>query len=755
MNYPQSRHLARALPAEADPGEELDLLRLLGTLVDARWLIACTTVLALLAGGAYAFLSPPVYEANTLIQVEENAPGAEAALVDAASLFDVRSPASAEMEILRSRMVVGGAVDTLGLHITAAPRYVPVIGAWLARRADGLSQPGFLGLPGYVSGTESIRIDALALPDFLQRRPLTLTASGEAGWQLAAEDGRPLVQGRVGVPVEFTVDGRPARILVGSLQGRPGAQFDVMQRSRLSVIQSLQARLAIAEKGRQSGVIAISLQGTDPGEISRILRTIGDRYVSQNVERKAAEAEKTLAFLDRFLPELKRRLESSESSYNRFRNQAGTFDLGNEGRLALDRSAQIEARLMELQQRRRELASRFTDQHPEMRVIDGQIGAIRRELAELAGRVRALPSVEQELLRLTREMKVNAELYTSLLNSAQQLQLVKEGKVGNVRVVDAAVTAPQPVKPRKSLILALGLVLGLMAGVALAVLRNMLRPAIRDAADIEGGCGIPVFATVPHSVAQERLDDRIRARAPGRHLLAHLHPDDACVESLRSLRTALQFALLDARNNIVMITGPAPGLGKSFTSVNFAAVMGLGGKRVLLVDADLRRGHVHQYFGIERGPGLSELVTGEGRLEAVLHRQVSEGVDLLTTGTLPPNPGELLLSPAMGALLQQLSGQYDLVLVDTPPVLPVSDAQALGVQVGAVFFVVRADLSTVGELQEAAARLAQAGVPVNGAILNDLDLRKHRYRYGGRYRYRYGYRHYDYLPGRERTSQGA
>ncbi|MBX3655498.1 MAG: polysaccharide biosynthesis tyrosine autokinase [Ramlibacter sp.] len=747
MNLPTNSSANPPLAAlQAQDDDEIDLLSLLGTLLEAKWLILGVTLLGLLAAGGYAYLSRPVYEANTLIQVEESKPGAAGALGDAAALFEIRSPASAEMEILRSRMVVGGAVDALRLNITAAPRYIPVIGAWLARRAKGLSEPGFMGMAGYVSGTEKIRLSLTNVPDSLEGERLLLTVLSGGGYELAGPDGALLTQGKVGEPVEFAVDGATARIKVDELRGKPGAQFNVVYKSRLSVIQNLQTRLNIAEKGRQSGVMAVSLAGTDPALIASTLATIGSLYVRQNVERKAAEAEKTLGFLGGFLPELKTQLEKSEEQYNRFRNQNSTFDLSNEGKLALETEVSLQTKLLELKQKRQDLASRYTGAVPSMQVIDDQIAAVNRDLAGLTGKVKTLPNLEQELLRLTRDVKVNNELYTNLLNSAQQLRLVKEGKVGNVRVVDPAVTPEEPVQPKKRLVLAVGLLVGLMAGLGLALLRNSLRPGVRDAADIESVAGLPVFATVPHSAAQAALYKTIKARKPGSHVLAISQPDDPSIESLRSLRTALQFAMLDAPNRIVLFSGPTPSLGKSFTSTNFAAVMGMGGKRVLLIDADLRKGHIHQYFGLERGPGLSELVAGSVGLDDAVHRNVSPQVDFISTGALAPNAGELLLSPAMTRLLQQLAPQYDLVLIDTPPVLAVSDAQVLAPMAGTVFLVARAELTTLGELQESVKRLAQTGVQVKGVLFNDLDTSKARHRYGYKYS-RYRYTNYQYGSG--------
>ena len=748
MNAPLSPVSAMPL-TEMQDDDEIDLLGLLDVLLDARWLIAGITVLVLLLGGAYAFLSRPVYQANSLIQVEDSKPGAAGALGEAASLFDIKSPATAEIEILRSRLVVAKSVDDLQLYVSASPKYLPLVGGWLARRATGLSDPGFMGMDGYVSGKESIRLGLLEVPDELQGQPLLLVTT-EGGFELRDPDGQTLVQGKTGTPASFGSGDDKGRILVTELKAKPGAHFNVARYSRLDVIEQLQRDLAISEQGKQSGVIALQLQGGDPQKIARTLNAVGTNYVRQNVERKSAEAEKSLDFLGGFLPQLKKQLEESEVRFNKFRNQNGTFDLGTEGKNYLDTSVKLQGTLLELQQKRREQSAQFTSAHPVIQTLDAQIAAVSKEIAGLTSKVKTLPNTEQDLLRLTRDVRVNSELYLNLLTSSQQLRLVKEGKVGNVRVVDAPVVPERSIKPQRAQILAISGVLGLLLGMGLAFLRNSLRPGIKDPGDIESATGLHVFATVPHSAEQEKLSKLIKSQAPGTHLLAVTHPEDPGVESLRSLRTALQFAMLDARNNIVLFTGPTPGIGKSFTSANFAAVLGAGGKRVLLIDADMRKGHLHQFFGMKRGHGLSELITGTRTLGDVVHRAVAPNLDLLTTGTMPPNPGELLMSPATVQLLQHLSTEYDLVLIDTPPVLAVSDTQVLAPHAGTVFLVARAEVTALGELQESTKRLGQIGVPVKGVVFNDLDTSRQRY---GGYGYKYSrYRYTNYQYGK--TAEG-
>ena len=735
-------------PQQALPDDdEINLLDLLDVVLDSRWLIAAVTAVALLIGGAYAFLITPVYEANTLIQVEESKPGggaASGALGEAASLFEIRSPASAEMEILRSRLVVGQSVQNLQLDLSVQPKYIPVIGGWLARRATAPSSPGFLGMGGYVSGNESLKVGFFEVPRVWEGERFSVLITGK-GYDLVSPDGVTLAAGSFGTALDFEIEGQKGQIRIATAVARPGAEFYLKRFSRLAVVEELQSSLGINEQGRQSGVIRTSLQGTEPAKIARTLNEIGTLYVRQNVERKGAEAEKTLGFLGTLLPQLRTQIEESENKFNLFRNRNSAFDLSAEAKLVLEQSVKLQMAELELRQKRKELEARFTSQHPSIQIIDAQIKSVNNEQGAVIGRIKAFPSVEQDLLRLTRDLKVNTELYASLLNSSQQLRLVKEGKVGNVRIVDVAAVPERPVKPQRLMVLALACVSGLLAGLALAFLRNSLRPGIKDPTDIEQRAGLHVFSTIPFSAAQAQLVKFIKSKARGNHVLATASPEDPAIESLRSLRTALQFAMLDAANNIVLVTGPTPGIGKSFTSANFAAVLGAANKKVLLIDADLRKGHLNQYFGLGRGQGLSEVVSGSIKLEDALHSQVVPNVDFLSTGALPPNPAELLMTSATQQLLQHVAAQYDLVILDSAPVLAASDAAILAPMVGAVFLVARADVTSLSELQESAKRLAQSGVQVKGVIFNGLDISKRRYGYGMGYKYgKYRYTNYQY-----------
>ena len=725
----------------AAPDDEIHLSEYFDILIDRKWLVLTVAGLVLALGMAYAMFSTPVYQSNLLLQVEDSAPDAKGFLGDATSLFDVKTPAIGEIQIIRSRMVLGPTVDNTLLSVDAQPKYIPVIGKWLAKKSAGLSEPGFFGLGGYVSGTERISVKQFDVPASLEDGPeFTVTVLADGEYSLAHENLGESRTGTTGKLLTFANENGTIALLISQLDGKPGAQFTIHRASQLVTIEQLQKRLVLAEQGKQSNVINVSLEDTDRFRLSRTLNELGKQYVLQNVRRKSAEAEKTLEFLDRQLPEFRKQLESSEAAYTKFRNRNGTVALDEEAKMVLAQTVELQAKLLETQQRRREMAARYTDINPKMETIDAQMGAINRQLGTINSRVSTMPALQQDAFRLERDVRVNSELYKSLLNSSLQLRLVKEGKIGNVRLLDKAVESKQAVKPQKPLVVALALVLGLLAGAAAAIIRSLYSGGIRSPQEIEANTGLHVYSSVPFTAEQALLEKCIASHAGGVQLLALSHPENPAIESLRSLRLAIQFATLDSGNNRVLVTGATPGVGKSFLSSNFAAIMAGAGKRVLLVDADLRRGHIHQQFGVERLDGLSDVVAGLLTPAQAIRPQVLPNLDLLTTGKLPSNPADMMMSDSMARVLETLAAQYDYVIIDTPPVLVAADAAAVAPLVGAVLLVARSAVTQLGELNESAKRLTRAGNQVSGVLFNAMDMTQRHcgaggYKYGG-YRYK-------------------
>jgi tyrosine-protein kinase Etk/Wzc len=460
--------------------------------------------------------------------------------------------------------------------------------------------------------------------------------------------------------------------------------------------------------------------------------------VRQNIDRKSAEAEKTLEFVSAQLPEVKQRLEKAEEALNVYRAKHRTIDLPLENKAAIERSVEIEKAASQLAMQKAELTQRFTDEHPFVAGAKKKIAEVEAERARLNSYIQNLPESALHSVRLLRDVKVANELYVILLNKAEELRVIKSGTIGNVRILDTAVAPLRPFQPTLGQALTLSLALGLLLGVVAAFARRALNRGIEDPDVVESATGLSVYASIPHSEEERRYRELAVKRATSAPtILAKRDPTDVAVESLRSLRTSLQFVLMDAPRRVIALSGPSPGIGKSFVASNLAQVVADSGRRVLLVDADLRNGSLHRLFGVAREPGLSNVIAGNNEFERTLHR-ASDGLDLLSSGTLPPNPSELLMSLRFRELIERASRDYDLVVIDTPPILAVTDGALIGRLAGATVLVLRAGKHPLREITLTLKRFAQGGVRPTGIVFNDVRPVSANSGYG--YHYHYDYR---------------
>lgn len=720
--------------------DEIEFSTYLNTLFDHRWLIVKIALSVTLLGIVYAFIAKPLYEANMLIHVEEERRNdSKNILGEMAALFEVKTAATSEMELLRSRLVVSRVVDNLRLYIDARPKYLPIVGAFFASHNERLSTPGIFGYGGYVWGAEKINVSVFNVPDSMLNRDFVITTESNGQFRLSENEQNIEQKGQVGATLIIETEKGHIELLIEQLVAKPGAQFLLSRTSRLVTIRNVQKAMKIAEQGKESGIIEVSLQGWDPRIVNLTLSEIGREYMRQNLSRKTEEAQKSLGFLNKQLPELKQQLQQSEAKYNQFRNVHGTIDLNEEAKLSLQQSAAAKNRWLDLQQRKAELLTHFTEEHPIVAGVNRQIREVNDEIRAVTNHIKQLPMLEQEVLSLSRDIKVNTDLYSALLNTTQQLRLITAGTVSNVRLVDPSMMPEKPVRPNRPLIISLAVLLGLCLGVISAFIKKSFYGGIDDPDEIEKMFGVPVYATIPHSKKLKELYEQISPKSQKVPLLVNVSSADSAIESLRTFRTALQFSMSHSKNNIVLITGATPGLGKTFVSANLAAIIAATGKRVLLIDADLRNGHLHQYFDLDRQDGLSNAIAGKISLEQIIHRAVMVNMDFISAGSSPANPSELLLHPNVGEMLQLLSASYDLVLIDTAPILAVSDTLIVGSHAGAIYITVRAGVTTAGEIQESLKRLRQAGLSAKGVVFNDIKQRS------GRYGYSYGnYRHAQY-----------
>ncbi len=688
------------VPHALEPTSQGSQLRdYLTVIAEERRLVMTIVAVVLAVGAAYAWLATPVYRATLLVQVEEKKKGG--ALGDLANLFFESSPAETEVEILRSRTMVESVVDSLKLDIGAAPRRFPVVGAPLSRGHEDEGGPAG-ALPGFGRfgwGGERIALSRLELGRAWRATPPVLKAGADGTFELSSK-GKVVAAGAVGQLVR----GEGVEIYVSELRARPGTEFLLRATPRDELVVKLQEEVRITERGKKTGILQLALDGEDPVRIVAILDALASAYVRQNVDRRSAEAEQTLAFLETQLPALRGELEAAEARLESHRLRAGGVDVTMETQAAVTRSAEIEKAAAELTMEMSALRQRFTDAHPVLAEARARLERLTAQRGSVEGRLKKLPEAELQSARLLRDVKVANELYIGLLDKAQELKVVKSGMVGNVRVLDSGAASPKPVWPRLPAVLSLSLMLGLVAGVATAFGRKALDLGIEDPNVIERSTGIAIHASIPLSERQGDIETRGA-------VLAAMEPQDPAIESVRSLRTSLQFALLDATAGVVAVVGPAPGVGKSFVVCNLAHVVAEGGKRVLVIDADLRRGHLHGSLGGGRSPGLSEVLAGEAPWTEVVRKGVLPGVDFLAGGRRPPNPSVLFERERLGRLLADVGAAYDLVLIDTPPILAVTDAALIAAHASVTLCVLRSGRHPAAGDRGGAPALRERGRP--------------------------------------------
>ncbi|MFL1819144.1 tyrosine-protein kinase Wzc [Pantoea agglomerans] len=709
------------------PGEDSngwDLAHLVGQLIDHRWIIVAVTAFFMLAGTLYTLFATPIYSADALVQVEQK--NASTVLNEIDSILPPTPASDTEIEILESRMVIGKTVDDLGLDTVVEQNYFPVIGKGLSRLMG--NKPA------------SIAISRLEIPRTIDKRNVELEVTGPDSYNVS-KDGDELFKGKVG-QLESHGD---ISMLVSEIHADEGTSFTVTKLNNLQAIRSVLSNLTVADKGKDTGVLGLEYLGEDPEQISKVLNQIVNNYLLQNVERKSAQAEKSLEFLRTQLPAVRSKLDEAEDKLNTFRRQNESVDLSLEAKSALDSSVSVQSQLNELTFREAEVSQLFTKDHPTYRALLEKRKTLEGEQAQLNKKIAGMPQTQQEILRLTRDVQSGQEIYMQLLNRQQELGISKASTVGDVRIIDGAQTANSPVAPKKLLIIAASLIFGLFVSVGLVLLKALLHHGIENPDQLEE-LGMNVYASVPLSDWQRKKDTEALARRgskvktdPHETLLALGNPTDLSIEAIRSLRTSLHFAMMEAKNNILMITGASPGIGKTFICANLATLVAKAGQRVLFIDGDMRRGYTHELLGADNKSGLSNVLSGKTEFSPALIQQGVYGFDFLPRGQVPPNPSELLMHRRMGELLEWASKNYDLVLIDTPPILAVTDASIIGKLAGTSLMVARFEANTTKEVDVSFKRFAQNGIEIKGVILNAV-VRKAANAYG----YGYDYYAYDY-----------
>lgn len=735
-----------------------DMLKLLRNhIFELLGVALAVTALAL----AYLFIATPSYEATVLIRVDPPEPNALGLSTQGQQYAPPSPSPSAEMAIMQSRSVLDPVISRYRFDVTVQPKTLPIIGSLVRKFAKpGHPAGAWFGMSSYAWGGEKLSIGQLDVPASLEERKLTLTALDGGRYALRGPGGENILTGKVG---ELARSSDGVSMLVTEMVARPGTQFKVKHWAMLDAVKRFTGDLKVSDKVKDTGLVEIAYTNAQPEKAAEVANAISQQYMLTAVTAKQRNDSATLAFINKELPRLHAELEKAEQALSSYQTTAQSIQPTNEAQAYLQGGIDFDRRIADLQIQRTQLLDRYTPGSRWVRNIDEQLRQLQAQKGEFDARFSAMPTSQRKSVDLTRDAKVAEQVYLGMTQKAEELSVRRASTTGGAHIVDDAVVPFRPVKPDPRIVIPGGMALGLLLGVGSVFVRRHVMMGVTDPLFVEARLGVPLMGEVLYSEQQARLNDEVsalqrrslssRSAAPGlpgrvqglpvpadgrvaatgtgvSKVLADRYPDDPSIEALRSVRTALSLDLAHAPNNIVMMAGPTPAAGKSFVAANMAVLHAEIGTRVLLIDADMRNGHLAYYFGQPNRGGLSEVLKGAMQPHEALRRTSVEGLTLLSCGSRVTNPAALLMRHNFRELLQRFSHEYDLVIVDTPPFLVVTDAAIIAGDAGATVLVLRSGMQSEEEIAETIRKLERSEARVTGAVFNAIPLTRSNRYYG-------------------------
>lgn len=499
-----------------------------------------------------------------------------------------------------------------------------------------------------------------------------------------------------------------------------GGENDITEDER---VEALMKRVTIKPM-HNTHLVIIEVEDVSPDMVAKIANLWAENYISYVLDTKFNASQYASVWLQKKIEEAKIRLEDSEMRLQEYRKQ-NKIVIGDERKEEniledlFQKKAELEIELSESKEY-------FKDRHPEIIGLKSEIASVQQKID--AERDKKLKTSEKEIKynMLKREVNSNKEIYNSLLTRVGETEVTGGLKTTNISVVDKAIIPEHPVRPKKKLNLILAFLVGIIGGSGLVFLFENLDQTIRTPEDIKSCMGLPTLASI--AMPSQKEEDSINSP----EFVSQKKPKSTISESYRSLRTSIMFTAVERRRKTILFTSSGPQEGKTTTAINLAIVTAHSGEKTILVDADLRRPRIEKSFTIEMKHGLSEVLSGAETLDSVIHKTDINNLDVIACGTIPPNPSELLGSKKMNELLDMLSEKYDRVIIDTPPVLAVTDSVVLSAKVDGAVIVVKAGDTNRKAAQKTREILEAVGKNnIIGAVLNMVETHKT----GGHYYY--------------------
>ena len=507
---------------------------------------------------------------------------------------------------------------------------------------------------------------------------------------------------------------------------------DDRARRRAALVARIQSGLGVWSS-QKSQIFTITYVSPDPQFAADVANAVAEAYVDFSLESKLTEAKHASNWLTERLEELRKKVIESEAELHAFQSKEGMIDTKSIKQLESGRLTTFNAELIEAQTRYAELAKRYGPKHPKMINAQAELEEARRRLEVEEEKILEAKRKANVLEKLERNVATNRQLYDLFMTRFKETDITTDEKATNARILDRAQVPARPFKPNKMQIVSTYFGVGLLLGVMLAFLREYLDNTYKTPADVEERLKMPVLGIVPLLTVEVSKKNTDQKSPPERFYI--IEPRSSFAESVNHIRTGILFAQVDNPPKTLMVTSSVQGEGKTTLSSNLALAFSQLG-RTLLLDADLRKPRVAQISGLDKQSGLVDLVAGQKTMrECIVRDRQAENLYILRTGTMPPNPLELLSSDKFAKVLKELKESFSHIVIDTAPILPVSDAIVLGHVVDALVMVIQADRTSRALTQDAVKRLKNAKVMPLGVVLTQVSQRKISQYYYDRYYY--------------------
>ena len=764
--------------------DEIDLGDLFKTIMKYKYIIALFAIIFTLGAAVFAYVKPNVYSSFATIEMQEQKGfSTQDALKDAFSGGSVN--VENQIEILKSKSLQDQAVKNLSL----GTRYFTTKNY---RGYEYYKNSPFIVIDKVLENTiygtnfvltpideESFRLEIKPISKYSKRGILATL-----GVQ-PLEDYERMTYDKVHkYNEEISSEWFTIEITKISPLENEEYSFSFVHPSIASDIYY--NALSVSQVSELSSILMTSIQDGVSLRAADLLNSLLKAYLEQEIDRKSEVANLSLDFIDKQLDEINAKLKVSESDLESYKESNDVISLSDKAKTVSQQLVEYETKIQELNieenimsnlyqyisnnqnlsgltvgsitfadpvlaslvKNLHELSSQkdtflldYTELHPEVQKLTKTVSSLRRQIiaslksnlgqlnqrkaslnaliVKFKGSLETLPKQERDLTRLTRHFNVNEKVYSFLLEKRAETAILKSSTISNGRVLDQALNFNSPIKPKRILIVLVGMILGVIIGLAYAFLREFLNHTIKNTEEIEKYSSMPIYGVIPQNKGKKT--------------------NNVFLEAFRSIRTNLQFLPQNETSRVISITSSVSGEGKTTITAKLADIIGQSDKRVIVLDLDLRKASVHKEFGLPNNIGMSNYLTHQNSLEEVIKKTSFKNVDVITTGILPPNPSELILTDSMKNLLDELKKSYDYILMDTPPVGLVTDALILMNYSDITFTVVRANYTRKEFIRNLDRLSKEHSHNHVGMILNGVEIGdKYGYGYGVSYGYGYG-----------------